>query len=146
VHGLPSLQLVKSGLGVPDEQTPVIMLQVPGFMHWFEAVHTIGVPTQTPFWHMSERVQGLTSSQVVPLGLCGLDGQMGDDPVQVASSWQTLLTPAQTVFAGAKVSGGHVAESPVQYSKTSQGPARPRQIVVDGLKVLAGQVSETPSQ
>jgi hypothetical protein len=66
VQRLPSLQSVPS-FSSGFVHRPVAVSQVPTSWHWSSAVHTTGLaPTQTPDWHVSERVQPFPSSQGVP--------------------------------------------------------------------------------
>lgn len=70
VQALPSSQAAPFGLA--GWEHPVAELQVPAIWHWSTAVHVTGfVPRQVPAWQVSVAVQGLSSLQVVPLGLFG---------------------------------------------------------------------------
>src|SRR5437899_252359 len=86
VHALPSSQVVPFGLA-GLEQIPVAGLQVGTSWHWSCAAQTTGAPAaQTPASQVSVRGHALPSSQVVPLGLAGLE-QMPVTGLQVPTSW-----------------------------------------------------------
>ena len=86
MHAFPSLHalpLAFAGL----EQIPVDVSHVPATWHWSEAVHTTGLlPTHTPIWQLSLRVQRLPSLHTVPLALTGLE-HMPLDGSQVPATW-----------------------------------------------------------
>ena len=72
VQALPSSQLEPFAFGMPIEQTPVDVLQVPALWHGSGAVHTVCVPpVHEPAWQVSPLVQALLSLQVVPSGIVG---------------------------------------------------------------------------
>ena len=86
VHGLPSSQLAPFCFG-GSEHVPVPGSQVPALWHESEAGQTTGfVPTQSPLWQVSVRVQGLASLQAVPFVLLGLE-QRPVAGLQVPASW-----------------------------------------------------------
>jgi hypothetical protein len=64
---VPPGQAVPSGAG-GLEHCPVVGSQVPARWQASDAVHSTGVPVQTPAWHTSFWVQALPSLQAVPFG------------------------------------------------------------------------------
>lgn len=63
-----SLTQVVPPVATGFEHAPVLVLHVPAVWHWSEAVQTTGLlPTHTPLWQASVRVQALLSLQLVPL-------------------------------------------------------------------------------
>ena len=71
VQARPSLQDVPSGLN-GLLHTPVVVLQVPMFVHGPHWVHTTAVPLQEPAVHTSFFVHARASLQLVPFVLAGL--------------------------------------------------------------------------
>src|SRR5437867_6095995 len=67
-----SSHAVPSGAG-GFEHTPVAGSQTPATWHASCALHTTGLPAQTPPWHVSARVHRLPSLHALPFGFAGVE-------------------------------------------------------------------------
>src|SRR5713101_3172201 len=108
VQALPSLQAAPSALA-GLEQVPLAGSQVPATWHWSRAVQTTGFAAmQAPAWQVSLWVQALSSVQVVPSALCGVE-QVPLAGSQTPATWHWSRALQTTGFVPTQVPAWQVS-------------------------------------